>query len=66
MDGYTAIREIRKDARFSTLPIIAMTAKALKGDYEKCMAAGASDYISKPIEVDKLLSLIRVWMFQHA
>ena len=43
-----------------------MTAKALKGDYEKCMAAGASDYISKPIEVDKLLSLIRVWMFQHA
>ena len=66
MDGYTAMREIRKDARFSSLPIIAMTAKALKGDYEKCMAAGASDYISKPIEVDKLLSLIRVWMFQHA
>jgi CheY-like chemotaxis protein len=66
MDGYTAIREIRKDARFSSLPIIAMTAKALKGDYEKCMAAGASDYIAKPIEVDKLLSLIRVWMFQRA
>jgi hypothetical protein len=66
MDGYTAIREIRKDARFSSLPIIAMTAKALKGDYEKCMAAGASDYIAKPIEVDKLLSLIRVWMFQQA
>jgi CheY-like chemotaxis protein len=66
MDGYTAIREIRKDARFASLPIIAMTAKALKGDYEKCMAAGASDYIAKPIEVDKLLSLIRVWMFQQA
>ncbi len=66
MDGYTATREIRKDARFSTLPIIAMTAKALKGDYEKCMAAGASDYIAKPIDVDKLLSLIRVWMFQPA
>ena len=66
MDGYTAIREIRKDARFAALPIIAMTAKALKGDYEKCMAAGASDYIAKPIEVDKLLSLIRVWMFQKA
>jgi CheY-like chemotaxis protein len=66
MDGYTAIREIRKDPRFAALPIIAMTAKALKGDYEKCMAAGASDYIAKPIEVDKLLSLIRVWMFQQA
>jgi CheY-like chemotaxis protein/signal transduction histidine kinase len=66
MDGYTAIREIRKDERFASLPIIAMTAKALKGDYEKCMAAGASDYIAKPIEVDKLLSLIRVWMFQQA
>jgi hypothetical protein len=65
-DGYTAMREIRKNARFANLPVIAMTAKALKGDYEKCMAAGASDYISKPIEVEKLLSLIRVWIYQHS
>ncbi len=65
MDGYTAMREIRKNPRLVNIPIIAMTAKALRGDQEKCMAAGASDYISKPIEVDKLLSLIRVWIFQH-
>jgi len=66
MDGYTAMREIRKNPRHVNIPIIAMTAKALKGDHEKCMAAGASDYIAKPIEVEKLLSLIRVWIFQHA
>ena len=65
MDGYTAMREIRKNPRFVNIPIIAMTAKALKGDHEKCLAAGASDYIAKPIEVEKLLSLIRVWIFQY-
>jgi CheY-like chemotaxis protein len=65
MDGYAAMREIRKNPRLVNIPIIAMTAKALRGDQEKCMAAGASDYIAKPIEVDKLLSLIRVWLFQH-
>ncbi|MCX7171679.1 MAG: response regulator, partial [Proteobacteria bacterium] len=65
MDGYTAMREIRRNPLFAQLPIIAMTAKALKGDQEKCLAAGASDYIAKPIEVDKLLSLIRVWIFQR-
>ena len=65
MDGFTAMREIRKNPRLQKIPIIAMTAKALRGDQEKCMAAGASDYIAKPIEVDKLLSLIRVWTFQH-
>ena len=65
MDGYTAMREIRRNPRFAALPIIAMTAKALKGDQEKCMAAGASDYISKPIDVDKLMSLIRVWTYQR-
>ncbi|HEX8961494.1 MAG TPA: response regulator, partial [Rhodocyclaceae bacterium] len=65
MDGYVAMREIRKNPRYVNIPIIAMTAKALKGDHEKCMAAGASDYISKPLDVDKLLSLIRVWIFQH-
>ncbi|MBS3935913.1 MAG: response regulator, partial [Sulfuritalea sp.] len=66
MDGFTAMREIRKNPRLQKIPIIAMTAKALRGDQEKCMAAGASDYIAKPIEVDKLLSLIRVWTFRHA
>ncbi len=65
MDGYAAMREIRKNPRYLNIPIIAMTAKALKGDHEKCMAAGASDYLAKPLEVDKLLSLIRVWIFQH-
>lgn len=66
MDGYTAIREIRKDKRFAETPIIAMTAKALKGDHEKCIEAGASDYIAKPVEMEKLFSLIRVWTFQKA
>ncbi|MDD5247477.1 MAG: response regulator [Rhodocyclaceae bacterium] len=65
MDGYAAMREIRKNPRYLNIPIIAMTAKALKGDHEKCMAAGASDYLAKPLEVEKLLSLIRVWIFQH-
>ncbi|MGE5758186.1 MAG: response regulator [Sideroxydans sp.] len=66
MDGYTAMREIRKDGRFGNLPIIAMTAKALRGDHEKCIEAGASDYIAKPVEVEKLFSLLRVWTFQQA
>ena len=62
MDGLTAIREIRKRPEWSELPIIALTAKAMKGDREKCLAAGASDYIAKPLDVDKLLSLVRIWM----
>jgi CheY-like chemotaxis protein len=65
MDGYTAMREIRKNERFGQMPIIAMTAKALKGDHEKCIEAGASDYIAKPVEVEKLFSLMRVWTFQR-
>ena len=59
-----AMREIRKNPRWAGLPIIAMTAQALRGDHEKCIAAGASDYIAKPIDVNRLLSLIRVWVFQ--
>jgi CheY-like chemotaxis protein len=66
MDGYEAMRAIRQDERFARLPIIAMTAKALKGDQEKCLAAGASDYLSKPIDTDKLFSLLRVWLYQGA
>ncbi len=62
MDGFTAMREIRKRAEFRKLPIIALTAKAMKDDQEKCLAAGANDYIAKPLDVDKLLSLVRVWM----
>jgi CheY-like chemotaxis protein/signal transduction histidine kinase/HAMP domain-containing protein len=64
MDGYETMREIRKDPAFRTLPILALTAKAMKGDREKCLEAGASDYISKPVNTDQLLSLMRVWLFR--
>jgi CheY-like chemotaxis protein len=64
MDGYATIREIRKDPRFRTLPILALTAKAMKGDREKCLEAGASDYIAKPVNTDQLLSLLRVWLYR--
>ena len=62
MDGLTAMREIRKRPEWKKLPIVALTAKAMKDDQEKCLAAGANDYIAKPLDVEKLLSLIRVWM----
>jgi signal transduction histidine kinase/CheY-like chemotaxis protein/CHASE3 domain sensor protein len=62
MDGLTATREIRKDARWKKLPIITLTAKAMPDDQKQCVAAGASDYMAKPLDVDKLLSLVRVWM----
>jgi CheY-like chemotaxis protein len=64
MDGYETIRIIREDPRFRTLPILALTAKAMKGDREKCLDAGASDYISKPVNKDEMLSLMRVWLFR--
>ncbi|MCP4687823.1 MAG: response regulator [Desulfobacterales bacterium] len=64
MDGYTAMREIRKmGSKFEKTPIIALTAKAMKGDREKCIKAGASDYLSKPVDQDKLLSMLRVWLY---
>ena len=62
MDGLTATRRIRDDARWARLPIVMLTAKAMPDDQEKCVAAGANDYMAKPIDVDKLLSLVRVWM----
>ncbi len=64
MDGYETMKEIRRIADFRTLPILALTAKAMKGDREKCLDAGASDYIAKPVNTDQLLSLMRVWLFR--
>jgi CheY-like chemotaxis protein len=64
MDGYETMAAIRKIPKFKKLPIIALTAKAMKGDREKSVAAGASDYITKPVNVDQLLSLMRVWLYQ--
>ena len=62
MDGLTATRAIRRDPRWSKLPIITLTAKAMPDDQERCIEAGANDYMAKPLDVDKLLSLVRVWM----
>jgi len=62
MDGFTAMQEIRKDSRFAKLPIIAVTAKAMKDDQDRCLSAGANDYLAKPIDLDRLFSLIRVWL----
>jgi CheY-like chemotaxis protein len=62
MDGYETIRRIRAQSQFASLPIIALTAKAMKGDRETCLAAGASEYISKPVDTDQLVSLIRLWL----
>ncbi len=63
MDGYETTKEIRKVPAYKQLPILAVTAKAMMGDREKCIAAGASDYISKPVDIDQLISLLRVWLY---
>jgi CheY-like chemotaxis protein len=64
MDGYETMRRIRNNPQLRTLPILALTAKAMKGDREKCLEAGASDYIAKPVNTDQLLSLLRVWLYR--
>jgi CheY-like chemotaxis protein len=62
MDGYETMRAIRQVAEFKALPIIAVTGKAMKGDRAKCIEAGASDYITKPVDLDQLFSVLRVWL----
>ena len=62
MDGYEVIRRIRADARFRDLPLIAVTAKAMAEDRERCFNAGASDYLSKPVEKEELIAVLRTWV----
>ncbi len=64
MDGFETMRQIRQIKQFASLPMIALTAKAMTGDRKKCIEAGASDYVSKPVDTDQLLSLLRVWLYQ--
>jgi CheY-like chemotaxis protein len=64
MDGYEAMRALREMPQFKALPIIALTAKAMKGDREESITAGASDYITKPVDIEQLLSLMQVWLYQ--
>ena len=64
IDGYDTMRAVRKLSKFRSLPIIALTAKAMKGDREKCIEAGASDYISKPVDTEQLLAMLRVWLYR--
>ncbi|MXV51810.1 response regulator [Pedobacter sp. HMF7647] len=66
LDGYETTTQIRQNPKYKNLPILAVTAKAMLGDREKCISAGASDYISKPVDIDQLLSLLRVWLYDKA
>ena len=62
MDGLEATRRLRTDARFQKLPIIAVTAKAMRDDHDQCLKAGASDYLAKPVDLERLFALLRVWL----
>ena len=62
MDGYETMRAIREIPQFRSLPIVALTAKAMKGDRAKCLEAGASDYVTKPVDLEQLFSVLRVWI----
>ena len=62
MDGYEAMKQIRSKKALKNIPIIALTAKAMKGDRQKCIDAGASDYLAKPVDIEKLVSLLHVWL----
>jgi CheY-like chemotaxis protein len=64
MDGYETMQRVRAQPKFKNLPILALTAKAMKGDKEKCIAAGANDYLSKPVDADRLFSMLRVWLYR--
>jgi CheY-like chemotaxis protein len=64
MDGYDTMRAIRRHGKFRTLPVIALTAKAMKGGREKCIDAGASDYIAKPVDSTELLTMLRFWLYR--
>jgi CheY-like chemotaxis protein len=63
MDGFEAISRIRKQSQYKELPIIALTAKAMKGDRSKCIEAGANDYLAKPVNTEKLISILKVWLY---
>jgi len=65
IDGYESIKQIRKNIKWKNLPVIAVTAKAMTGDREKCIEIGASDYISKPVDTDQLISLLRIWLYEN-
>ena len=64
MDGYETMQKIRAQSKFKNLPILALTAKTMKGDQEKCIAAGANDFLSKPVDADRLFSMLRVWLYR--
>ena len=65
LDGYQTMQAIRAQPAFTAVPIIALTARAMSGEQDKCMAAGANDYLTKPVDIEQLLTLLRVWLFRQ-